>query len=125
MKTTFLTYFCLIFFTTISFTQNKNECIKGKWKRVEQPKKELQIEIGNNNSSSKSIEVTLTFQDNNIIKIKQGPQNYEAKYQLNDNILFLGNRKYQILKLNNDSLVMKDNHAFLPVTYKYFRIISH
>ncbi len=37
----------------------------------------------------------------------------------------MGNRKYHILKLNNDSLILKEEHEFLSKTYKYFRVISH
>ncbi|MGZ2369231.1 hypothetical protein ACXR6G_05565 [Ancylomarina sp. YFZ004] len=116
--------FIIIYFialgAVVTYGQKKEIRLIGTWERVEEVNKEPQIIIGGNNNNEK-IEVLLSFKDETNIKIKQGKRVYEAKYQIEANDLTLGNRKYQIIKLDSDSLIMKESSDFLPQTYKYFR----
>ena len=116
--------FIVIYFialgTVVTYGQKKEIRLIGTWERVEEVNKEPQIMIGGNNDDQK-IEVLLSFKDETNIKIKQGPRVYDAEYRIEADDLTLGNRKYQIIKLDSDSLIMKEYSDFLPQTYKYFK----
>ncbi|MBK3518864.1 hypothetical protein [Carboxylicivirga marina] len=111
-------------FTAITFAscdhQEKNQ-ITGTWERVEEKRADPQIQIGISNNEP--IEVLLMFKEDGTIKVKQGPQSYDAQYQLSLKELTLGNRKYELLKLDSDSLIMKEisDWESLASTYKYFK----
>ncbi len=106
--------------TISSCVQKKKNLLIGTWERVEEVKKEPQIIIGGN-ADNKKIEVLLNFKDEKNIKIKQGPRIFDAEYVVKEKDLTLGNRKYQILKLDSDSLIMKEYSDWSPKTYKYFK----
>lgn len=106
--------------TIVSCGQKNENQLIGTWERVEEVKQLPQVQTRGSNSSNK-IEVLLCFKDNVNIKIKQGPRIIDAKYKQEVNQLTIGNRKYQIVKLDSDSLILTDNRDWQPKTIKYFR----
>jgi len=101
--------------------QQKNQVLIGTWERLEEESELPQIEIGG--ECSKPIEVLLMFKEDRTIKVKQGSQIYESEYKLTTKELILGNRKYKLLKLDSDSLIMKEISQWesLASTYRYFK----
>nr|WP_319401672.1 hypothetical protein [uncultured Carboxylicivirga sp.] len=125
MTKNILTSIIITFLTITSCAQKKEKQLIGTWERVKEKPTEPLIQIGQANAEP--IEVLLLFNKNGTIKVKQGPETYSAKYKLKANQLTLGNRKYELLKLDSDSLVMKEiiNLEFLASTYRYFRTDKH
>jgi hypothetical protein len=106
--------------TITSCGQKAENQLIGTWERVEEVKKVPQIKIGGNNTIKK-IEVLLHFNEGKNVTINQGPRIYEENYKLESNNLTLGSRKYQILKLDSDSLIMTKNSGWQQKTIRYFR----
>jgi len=113
--------------------QSFSEKILGVWKleTVEKEKGEVDLnidpqliatEISNDSSNDeKETEVWFFFQVNGFIDIVQMEEQVKTYYLLGDSTVTLGNIGYEILKLNDDSLVLLRNLIFARIIYNYVR----
>ncbi|WP_282039371.1 hypothetical protein [Saccharicrinis aurantiacus] len=119
---TYLVLACGIFFTSCN---NQESSIVGKWQKLnpEKTNDEAFISIGTNSNTS-TIKTVLTFNADNTVDVKQGSNEYSADFILQPDLLTLGNRKYELIKLDSDSLVIKvkSDFDFGVETDRYFRI---
>ncbi|WP_430811209.1 MULTISPECIES: hypothetical protein [unclassified Carboxylicivirga] len=121
-----LTYLILGLGFIIVSCNNNESSILGKWQKVNQENtnEEEIISIGTNSNTSSNIETVLTFNSDNTVDVKQGDNEYNAKFMLQPDLLTLGNRKYELIKLDSDSLIFKakSDFSFGGKIEKYYRI---
>ncbi|WP_439183355.1 hypothetical protein [Carboxylicivirga taeanensis] len=102
----------------------KKTQLVGTWEKVDEVN-ELEIEplIEFGDTTSEPLEVLLLFREDGTMKVKQGSQSTDVRYRLNDNELTLGNRQYELVKVDADSLVLKDITVLeaLAFTHIYVR----
>ncbi len=120
----------LVASVNIATSQTQSEIIIGNWERIEKKLNEnsgFQILMGGNDSPKKEMETLICFKKDKIAHINQGVKNaserncYAGKYSFTDNDLIIGTRSYRIIKLDKDSLIIRENKDWLPEAFKYFR----
>lgn len=79
------------------------------------------IEKSVDSKTQKEPEIILKFNDNSILDFKQGLQSFRANYSLKEEQLILGTTEYIILRLDADSLIIKEVSQFMPTTYYYIK----
>jgi len=66
-------------------------------------------------------EITLFFQENNVLDYIQSENQFKAIYKVQDSTLYMGTTEYKVLKLTYSELVLINENELFPTTYSYTR----
>ena len=112
-----------------SAQNNIEEKIIGTWIWVAEsdsfPNDAEKLSIINSESEQETIpEITLTFKSDNLLLINEIGLESNSTFKIKDSTLTMGTRKYILITIDNEKLVLKDDNGLFDKKYEYKKLIK-
>ncbi len=101
----------------------------GKWIMTAEsdsfPEDIEKLSIGGSDLNSEALpEIILTFKSDNSLLINQMGNESNSNFKLKDSILTMGNRKYVLMKIGDEKLILKEKDGLFDNQYEYKKLTN-
>lgn len=112
-----------------SAQNNIEEKIIGTWIWVAEsdsfPNNTEKLSLNDSESEQETIpKITLTFKSDNSLLINEIELESNSTFKIKDSTLTMGTRKYILITIDNEKLVLKDDGGLFDKKYEYKRLIK-